>query len=85
MNTLETKNETVFERLRADMAKWESENMKWQAGLWIAAVFVIGILFGWPSSDTLVQAAMGWRAQPASLAAPAVGEQAKITLVLVVT
>ena len=45
------RNNAAFERLRADMAthredaaKRDKDNLRWQIGLWIAAVVILGFL-----------------------------------------
>ena len=35
-------------RLVEDMAKRDKENTRWQIGLWIAAIVILGILIRWP-------------------------------------
>ena len=37
-------------RLVEDMAKRDKENTRWQIGLWIAAIVILGILIRWPAS-----------------------------------
>ncbi len=39
--------ESAVDRLRADMARRDKENLRWQVGLWISAVVVIGVLIRW--------------------------------------
>lgn len=56
MNTMQADLSATLERFRADMAKRETDwakrdkdNLRWQVGLWIAAVVIIGILVRWPA------------------------------------
>ncbi len=36
------------ERYRADAEKRHSDNLRWQIGLWIAAVVTLGVIVRWP-------------------------------------
>ena len=56
MNTHQATYETALERLErrmaerdAESAKRDKDNLRWQVGLWIAAVVIIGILVRWPA------------------------------------
>ena len=56
MNTHQATYETALERLErrmaerdAEAAKRDKDNLRWQVGLWIAAVVIIGILVRWPA------------------------------------
>lgn len=42
------RNNAAFDRLRADMERRDKDNTRWQIGLVIAAVVVLGILIRWP-------------------------------------
>ncbi len=53
---LEERMNTSYERLLADMARRDAEmakrdkdNLRWQIGLWVAAVVILGIIIRWPS------------------------------------
>ena len=48
MNTKAAETEGALDRLRADMARRDKENTRWQIGLWVAAVVVLGFLIRWP-------------------------------------
>ena len=48
--------ETGLERLErkmaerdVEMAKRDKDNLRWQIGLWVAAVVILGILIRWPT------------------------------------
>ncbi len=48
--------ESALDRLRADMARRDTEmaqrdkdNLRWQIGLWVAAVVILGVIIRWPS------------------------------------
>ncbi len=45
---LEERMNTSYERLRADIAQRDKDNMRWHIGLWLAAVVVLGFLIRWP-------------------------------------
>lgn len=54
METHFARTESAVDRLRADMARRDAdmarrdkENLRWQVGLWISAVVVIGVLIRW--------------------------------------
>ena len=32
-----------------EMAKRDKQNLRWQIGLWVAAVVILGILIRWPA------------------------------------
>ncbi len=49
MNTKQAETESALDRLRADMAKRDKDNLRWQIGLWVAAVVILGIIIRWPS------------------------------------
>ncbi len=63
MNTKQAENESALDRLRADMANWKTDmanwktdmarrdkdNLRWQIGLWVAAVVILGVIIRWPS------------------------------------
>ncbi len=36
------------ERYRADAERRHSDNLRWQIGLWIAAVVTLGVIVRWP-------------------------------------
>ncbi len=53
---LEERMNTSYERLLADMARRDSEmtkrdkdNLRWQIGLWVATVVILGVIIRWPS------------------------------------
>ncbi len=53
---LEERMNTSYERLLADMArrdpemaKRDKDNLRWQIGLWVAAVVILGVIIRWPS------------------------------------
>ena len=55
MNTHQATYETALERLErrmaerdAEAAKRDKDNLRWQIGLWIAAVVILGIIVRWP-------------------------------------
>jgi len=48
IETRQAQCEGALERLRSDMARRDMENTRWQIGLWVAAVVVLGILIRWP-------------------------------------
>ena len=35
-------------RLAGDSAKRDKDNLRWQIGLWVAAVVIIGVIVRWP-------------------------------------
>ncbi len=56
MNTKQAETESALDRLRADMADWKTDmarrdkdNLRWQIGLWVAAVVILGVIIRWPS------------------------------------
>ena len=60
MNTRQAEYESALDRLQADMtrltdeaarsaARRDVDNMRWQFGLWVVAIVVIGILIRWPA------------------------------------
>ncbi len=63
MNTKQAETESALDRLRADMARRDTEmaqrdtemaqrdkdNLRWQIGLWVAAVVILGVIIRWPS------------------------------------
>ena len=55
MKTMQAEYKTDIAMLAADNAKRDAEhakrdkdNLRWQVGLWIAAVVIIGVLIRWP-------------------------------------
>ncbi len=57
MKTMQAEYRTDIARLAEDMAKRDVEaarrdkdNLRWQIGLWVAAVVIIGVLIRWPAS-----------------------------------
>ena len=55
MKTHQAEYRTDIARLAEDMAKRDTEaakrdkdNLRWQIGLWIAAVVIIGVIIRWP-------------------------------------
>ncbi|MCY4007853.1 MAG: hypothetical protein OXE84_13690 [Rhodobacteraceae bacterium] len=49
MKTMTAENDSALDRLRADMAQRDKDNLRWQIGLWVAAVVIIGVLIRWPA------------------------------------
>ena len=48
MKTMQAEYRTDIARLAEDIAKREKDNTRWQIGLWLAAVVVLGFLIRWP-------------------------------------
>ena len=55
MKTMQAEYKTDIAMLAADNAKRDAEhakrdkdNLRWQVGLWIAAVVILGVLIRWP-------------------------------------
>ena len=55
MKTMDERYDKGWALLREDMAKRDTEaakrdkdNLRWQIGLWIAAVVIIGVIIRWP-------------------------------------
>jgi len=48
MNTHQAEYRTDIARLAEDSAKRDKDNLRWQVGLWIAAIVIIGIIVRWP-------------------------------------
>ena len=48
MNTHQEKYESALDRLRADMAKRDKDNLRWLIGLWIATIVVISVVVHLP-------------------------------------
>ena len=46
MKTLEANLAATLESFRRDMAERETKNTRWQIGLWVGALVVIGLGFG---------------------------------------
>ena len=46
---LEERMNTSYERLLAEIAKRDKDNLRWQIGLWVAAVVILGVIIRWPS------------------------------------
>ena len=56
MNTSYERMNAAFERLRTDMAKRDTDmakrdkdNLRWQIGLWVAAIVILGFIIRFPS------------------------------------
>ena len=56
MNTMQAEYKTDIARLAEEAAKRDVEaarrdkdNLRWQVGLWIAAIVILGILIRWPA------------------------------------
>ncbi len=56
MKTLQSDLQGTLERFRADMARRDADmarrdkdNLRWQIGLWVAAVVILGVIIRWPS------------------------------------
>lgn len=52
----EAEYESALDRFRADMAahredsaKRDKDNLRWQIGLWVATVVILGIIVRWPT------------------------------------
>ena len=57
METMQAEYKTDIARLsrqmaedRAEAAKRDKDNLRWQVGLWVAAVVILGVLLRWPAS-----------------------------------
>ena len=48
MNTTQERLNATLEGFRKDMAQRDKDNTRWQIGLWVAAVVVLGFLIRWP-------------------------------------
>ena len=48
MNTRKAEFESEFSKLREDMAKRDRDNIRWQIGLWVAAIAILGFVIRWP-------------------------------------
>ena len=48
MEAMESRIDASLAQLREDIAKRDKENTRWQIGLWIAAIIVLGVLIRWP-------------------------------------
>ena len=55
MKAMESRIDASLAQLSEDMAKRDAEhakrdkdNLRWQVGLWIAAVVIVGVLIRWP-------------------------------------
>ncbi len=55
MKTMDERYDKGWALLREDMAKRDAEaakrdkdNLRWQIGLWVAAVVIIGVILRWP-------------------------------------
>ncbi len=48
MKTMQAEYRTDIARLAEDMAKRDKDNLRWQIGLWVAAVVIIGVILRWP-------------------------------------
>ncbi|MYF88541.1 MAG: hypothetical protein F4186_03725 [Boseongicola sp. SB0676_bin_33] len=48
MKTMQAEYRTDIARLAEDMAKRDRDNTRWQIGLWVAAIVILGILIRWP-------------------------------------
>ncbi len=63
MKTNYAETESALDRLRADMADWKTDmanwktdmakrdkdNLRWQIGLWVAAIVILGFIIRFPS------------------------------------
>ena len=49
MNTMQADHSATLERFRTDMEKRDKDNTRWQIGLWVATIVVLGILVRWPN------------------------------------
>ena len=56
MKTMQAEYESALDRFRADMAthredsaKRDKDNLRWQIGLWVATVVILGIIVRWPA------------------------------------
>ena len=50
MNTMQADLSATLEHFRTDMEKRDKDNTRWQIGLWMATIVVLGILVRWPNS-----------------------------------
>ena len=57
LKTMQSEYKTDIARLsqqmaedRAEAAKQDKDNLRWQVGLWIAAVVILGVLLRWSAS-----------------------------------
>ena len=55
MKTMQAEYESALDRFRADMAahredsaRRDKDNLRWQIGLWVATVVILGIIVRWP-------------------------------------
>ena len=48
MKTMQADYKTDIARLAEDAARRDKDNLRWQIGLWVAAVVIIGVLVRWP-------------------------------------
>ena len=43
------KRDVEMAKRDVEMAKRDKDNLRWQIGLWVAAVVILGILIRWPA------------------------------------
>ena len=48
MKTMQAEYKTDIALLAADNSKRDKDNLRWQIGLWIATVVILGVLIRWP-------------------------------------
>ena len=49
MNTKQQEYKTDIARLAEDMAKRDKENQRWQIGMWVAAIVILGVIIRFSS------------------------------------
>ncbi len=49
-NAMESRIDARLAGMEAEAAKRDKDNLRWQIGLWVAAVVIIGVLIRWPAS-----------------------------------
>ena len=50
METRKAEFDSEFAKLREDIAKRDRDNIRWQIGLWVAAIAVLGFVLRFPVS-----------------------------------
>ena len=49
MEAMESRIDAGFAQLHEDIAKRDKDNLRWQIGLWVATVVILGIIVRWPA------------------------------------
>ena len=49
MEAMQSRIDAGFAQLREDIARRDRDNLRWQIGLWIATVVILGIIVRWPA------------------------------------